>query len=91
MDQNFLAFIAKGIGSMGYIAIANVIRSILLFPSFNKCFKLETRTNGSAILACITSTYYIGGTIPAFGTPYFSGVPVITSPHANCFLSTLLG
>ena len=70
--SNLLAIIAMGIGSIGYGYSANVISPIFVFPSFNKYFDLETRSNGSAILACMTSMYYVGGTIAAFGIGFLA-------------------
>lgn len=64
--SNLLAIMAMGIGSIGYGYSANVIAPVLVYPSFNDYYSLQTRSNGNAILACMTSMYYVGGTIAAF-------------------------
>ena len=52
--SNVFSVLAMGIGSIGYGYSANVIAPILAFPSFNEYFELETRSNGTALLAAMT-------------------------------------
>ena len=38
-----------------------------VFPSFRDYFQLDTRSDGSAVLATMTAMYYVGGAVAAFG------------------------